>query len=70
MQYGGAYCSADELLDLAIEYAVSGQYKDGLSKDKKRAVRKKAHTLEIDNGEVFIKKKNNKVRTFISWLFA
>ena len=24
-----------ELLDLAIEYAVSGHYKDGLSKDKK-----------------------------------
>ena len=27
---------SDELLDLAIEYAVSGHYKDGLSKDKER----------------------------------
>ena len=40
----GTVSRSDELLDLAIEYAVSGHYKDGLSKDKKRAVRKKART--------------------------
>ncbi len=35
----------DALLDLAIEYAMKGSYRDGLTKDKKRAVRKKAKTL-------------------------
>ena len=37
--------SKDDILDLAIEYAVRGCYKDGLSKDKKRAVRKRAKNL-------------------------
>ena len=36
-------------------------YPDGLSKDKKRAVKKKAKSISIELGEVFIIKKNKKV---------
>lgn len=51
---------ADVLLDLAIDYAMKGIYEDRLSKDK-RAVRKKAKTLVIDRGEVYIRKKKGNV---------
>jgi hypothetical protein len=44
-------------LDFAIEYTISGTYPPGLTKDKKRAVRKRAHTTLVDNGEIFLKNK-------------
>lgn len=40
----------DPILDLTIEYALNGCYGDELSKDKKRAVRKRAARLV---GEVY-----------------
>ena len=49
-------------MDLAIEYAMKGFYRDGLTKDKKRAVRKKAKTIVIDKGEVYITRKSGNVR--------
>lgn len=36
----------DPILDLAIDYAVQRTYPDGLSKEKKRAVRKKADAAQ------------------------
>lgn len=53
--------SSDILLDLAIEYAMKGTYRDGLTKEKKRAVRKKAQSLVIDKGEIYIKRKKGTV---------
>ena len=50
-----------QLLEYAIFYSENGMYPDGLSKDKKRAVRKKAKSISIELGEVFKKKKNKKV---------
>ena len=50
-----------QLLEYAIFYSENGMYPDGLSKDKKRAVRKKAKSISIELGEVFIIKKNKKV---------
>lgn len=46
----------DPILDLAIDYAVQRTYPDGLSKEKKRAVRKRAATLIVEKGEVFFEK--------------
>ena len=51
----------DCILDFAIEYAISGTYPPGLTKDKKRAVRKRAQTIVVEKGEVFLKKKSGKV---------
>ena len=50
-----------QLLDFAIEYCMHGSYPPGLTKDKKRAVRKRAKSVSVENGEVFIKRKKNKV---------
>ena len=44
----------DPILDHAIHYAINNTYPDGLSKEKKRAVRKRAATLVIDGGEVYL----------------
>ena len=46
----------DHILDLAIDYKPSGTYPPALSKDKKRAVRKRAATLITDNGEIFVER--------------
>ena len=51
----------DNILEHAIEYLIEGAYPLGLTKDKKRAVRKKAQTISIEEGEVYIKRKKNKV---------
>jgi hypothetical protein len=50
----------DAILDLAIEYAMHRQYPHGLSKDRKRAVRKRASTITFTKGEVFLKRKGPK----------
>ena len=54
----------NEILELAIHYALKGGYPTTmqLSKDKKRAVRKRASTLTVEDGEVFLKKNKRKAR--------
>ena len=49
------------LLDDAIEFKMTGHYPDGLTKDQKRSVRRKAQTIFVEHGEVLIKKKRGKV---------
>ena len=51
----------DNILEHAIEYLMKGAYPPGLTKDKKRAVRKRAQTISVEEGEVYIKRKKNKV---------
>ena len=51
----------DNILDYAIEYKMKGAYPPGLTKDKKRAVRKRAQTICIEEGEMYILRKKNKV---------
>ena len=53
-----------ELLDYAIEYCTCESYPPGLTKDKKRAVRKKAKSVLVEGGEVYIMKKKKKVHTY------
>ena len=52
----------DAILELAIQFASSGAYPAGLAKAKKRAVRKRAANLILENGEVFLQRNNRKVR--------
>ena len=49
-------------MDYAIHYAINNAYPPHLTKEKKRAVRKRAATLSIDSGEVFLKRKNKRVK--------
>ena len=51
----------DEIIDYAIEYCISKGYPPGLSKDKKRAVRKRAKVISVVDGEVYIQRRTNKV---------
>ena len=51
----------DNVLDYAIEYRMRGSYPPGLSKDKKRAVRKRAQAISVEDGEVYLQKKKSKV---------
>ena len=44
----------DAILELAIQFASNGAYPAGLAKAKKRAVRKRAANLILENGEVFL----------------
>ena len=53
---------SDPILELAIEYALHRSYPSGLSKEKKRAVRKRAAALVVDKGEVFLKRKGRHVK--------
>ena len=50
--------STDEVLEQAIFYVENGCYPPGLTKDRKRAVRKRAEQLEYvrETGEVFMRK--------------
>ena len=50
----------DPILDLAIEYVVNSAYPTGISKEK-RAVRKRAAKLLVEDGDVFLRKKSRKV---------
>ena len=51
----------ENVLDLTIEYLLKRQYPPGLSKNKKRSIRKKAASIVVEAGEVFLKKKEKKV---------
>ena len=67
-----AYSSEDmdkveELLDAVIEYAVSATYPvDCCDKGRKRAIRRKASTLVIKNGEIYIRRKKRTVKVITS----
>ena len=45
----------DNILDFTIYY--DGSYPDGLTKEKKRSVRKRTAKLETEKGEVFLLRK-------------
>ena len=55
----------DEILDAAITYKTDGTYPCNSSKDRKRAIRKRAERLEIVKGELFFLKKNGKQKVKI-----
>ena len=48
-------------MDEAIYYATHGCYSEQVTKEKKRAVWKRAVNLVVEAGEVFMKKKERKV---------
>ena len=52
----------DQILKLAIDYALLHGYPEGLLKEWNRAVRKRASNLEVVKGEVFVKMKGRKVK--------
>ena len=56
----------DEILKLAIHYVQNGSYPPGLSRDKERAIRKRAATVSCDKGEVFVQRKQRKVKVVTS----
>ena len=50
-------------MDYAIHYAINNAYpSDGLTKERKRAIRKRAATLIIESGEVYLRRKNKRVK--------
>ena len=51
----------DDIPDLAIDYVVNGQYSEELTADQRRSVRRRAKSIFIEGGEVFINKKGKKV---------
>ena len=55
---------ADNILEHAIDYCMTGSYPPGLSKDKKRAVRKRAKALTVVKGEVYLQRRKNKVYAY------
>ena len=55
----------DELLDAAITYKIDGTYPSNSSKDRKRAIRKRAERLEINKGELFLLRKSGEQKVNI-----
>ena len=67
MEPEGETCPSEDLiLDSAIEYKLSGTYPPSLTKDKKRAVRKRVGTLIADNGEIYVQRKKGRVKVVTS----
>ena len=56
----------DPILDDTIYYAVNGVYPNNLTKEKKRAVQKKAGTLIVESGEVYLQRKDRRVKVIQS----
>ena len=52
----------DPVLELAIRYKLHRTYLPSLSKEKKKAVRKRASTITVDKGEVLLKRKGRQVK--------
>ena len=53
----------DDILDFTIYCCLhDGSYPDGLTKEKKRAVHKRAAKLEIESGEVFLLRKGKRIK--------
>ena len=51
------HVAEDPILDLAIDYVRNGRYPDGIDKNKKRSVRKRATNLVLECGEIFFAQK-------------
>ena len=45
---------SDDIVLIAVHYALRGTYPEGVSKDKKRAARKRAANLVVERGEVLL----------------
>ncbi len=58
--------ATDDILEYATQYAQDGSYPPALTKDKKRAVRKRAALLTVDKGEVFFNRGKMKVKVVVS----
>ena len=56
----------DEILEYAIQYAQDGSYPPNITKEKKRAIRKRAALLTVDKGEVFFNRGDRKVKVVVS----
>ena len=57
----------DDIVDFAIYYCLhDGSYPDGLTKEKKRAVRKRAAKLETEKGEVFLLRKGKRIKVVLT----
>ena len=56
----------DEILEYAIRYSQDGSYTPYLTKDNKRAVRKRAALLTVDKGEVFFTRGKAKVKVLVN----
>ena len=56
----------EDIIDWAIAYSTSRSYPRLLSKDQKRAVRRRALTIEVDNGEVYVQKQKKRVKVIAS----
>ena len=58
----------DRILDLAIHYVLNNSYPatEDLAKYQKRAVRKRAATLLVEKGEIYLEKKERKVKVISS----
>jgi len=56
----------EDLLDFAIKYKLKGSYLDNTSKDRKRAIRKRAKNLATDKGEIFLMRKTSRVKIVMS----
>ena len=48
---------------IAIDYVVNGQYSEELTADQRRSVGRRAKSIFIEDGEVFINKKGKKVQS-------
>ena len=56
----------NNILDLAIYYCLhNSSYPNGLSKEKKRAMRERAAKLQTEKGEVFLLKKERRVNKVV-----
>ena len=53
----------DRILDLTIYYALNKKYSTNLDKDLRRAVRKRAASLVVEQGEVYVQKKVKAITT-------
>ena len=65
MEIIGNNSDHDEVLDAAITYKIDGTYPSNSSKDRNRAIRKRAERLEIDKGELFLLRKNGEQKVKI-----
>ena len=52
----------DDVLEFAIQYVQDGSYPPEITKDKKRAIRKRAAVLSMEKGEIFIKRGRTSVK--------
>ena len=56
----------DPILDYAIEYKHTGSYPPSLTKENKRAIRKRAATLIVEDGEIYLERKERRVKVITS----